>query len=819
MISKLPNPKAKKSKIDVKKVKFQEFKKSKKSEKAYLADDAKGASEKLMPPKIYDFGDIAEGGRLDQYWHSRKAELSKFTKAPAFDKNVQLNPEHFVGYFGLKGVEFGNWMSQEDRAQFLFGGAAALKSYADLLGIPYDNIGLNHTLTIAFGARGKGGAAAHYEPANNAINITKPYAEYGSLAHEYAHALDNAIAKRLKFGQFVSASPNNPFSTQKAIDPYKYNLGGFPALMEKIFEGLYWEGEKNTKFANDLNGTGQYWESRVEVWARTSEVFISLLAKGNNKMLLKPKYSEGVYPASALVNRIADFMRKLYTDGIRYVNGGSNSNFSVNQSSQETKKSADVKPKTDNSKPKTKKPLPKPVAEPTTENLKPVKLGNIVKGNATDIETSSETIPGHYAIMPLSMLIASHNFANFNRNSDYPEGCQEREYHSTKQLQMNVLNRAKNLKPIHLLNEDLTAESGPPIVNRDGVVLGGNSRTMILENVKENYYDNWVNYQTELDKRLSLFGFPDNAKAKITAPVLVRLVDVDMNRCRHYSHVLNTSTKNEEDASVKAMSYAKEIDEKAIGEIGEYLAESDAKSFVDILAIVSTKQKIMKVLRENGVINDTNVSKWIDNDNNFTSEAKAIIQTILVGIVLQDKQLIDSAKNYTDSITRAIPYMVRIKGLKGKWNITKNFENAIRFESRRRGSEIPKSQFLKTDDVFGNNPTEMDILAWDLLDLKPTEFKKAVKRYAEVATDQSNDDDAIFGRVELEPKKVIRDILDKKISGLNDKYYSSLQNIPAQQKPKSTLADKPKRDNSIFTKIGRALANDPLVKIIKNIGK
>ena len=58
MISKLPNPKAKKSKIDVKKVKFQEFKKSKKSEKAYLADDAKGASEKLMPPKIYDFGEV-----------------------------------------------------------------------------------------------------------------------------------------------------------------------------------------------------------------------------------------------------------------------------------------------------------------------------------------------------------------------------------------------------------------------------------------------------------------------------------------------------------------------------------------------------------------------------------------------------------------------------------------------------------------------------------------------------------------------------------------------------------------------------------------
>jgi hypothetical protein len=45
---------------------------------------------------------------------------------------------------------------------------------------------------MAFGARGKARALAHYEPANKVINMTK-YGGAGSLAHEWGHALDNIM--------------------------------------------------------------------------------------------------------------------------------------------------------------------------------------------------------------------------------------------------------------------------------------------------------------------------------------------------------------------------------------------------------------------------------------------------------------------------------------------------------------------------------------------------------------------------------------------------------------------------------------------------
>lgn len=49
-------------------------------------------------------------------------------------------------------------------------------------------------LAIAFGARGSGGALAHYEPARNVINLTKMKGA-GCLAHEWGHALDNKIGR------------------------------------------------------------------------------------------------------------------------------------------------------------------------------------------------------------------------------------------------------------------------------------------------------------------------------------------------------------------------------------------------------------------------------------------------------------------------------------------------------------------------------------------------------------------------------------------------------------------------------------------------
>lgn len=111
--------------------------------------------------------------------------------------------------FNLKGVNFGNWMktpATRSEAQLHLNHAFdSLHDLADILGIPSKAIGLNGMLGLAIGAQGGGGvAAAHFIAGVNEINLTRTNGA-GSLAHEWAHALDHYFA--VKAGLATSAEP------------------------------------------------------------------------------------------------------------------------------------------------------------------------------------------------------------------------------------------------------------------------------------------------------------------------------------------------------------------------------------------------------------------------------------------------------------------------------------------------------------------------------------------------------------------------------------------------------------------------------------
>jgi 2'-5' RNA ligase len=98
--------------------------------------------------------------------------------------------DDFLTDFGFRGVEFGNWAASDERQRLVNLAYDALHDLADVLRLPPKALSLNGTLGLAFGARGKGRAAAHYEPTRMVINVTKLNGA-GSLAHEWGHALDH----------------------------------------------------------------------------------------------------------------------------------------------------------------------------------------------------------------------------------------------------------------------------------------------------------------------------------------------------------------------------------------------------------------------------------------------------------------------------------------------------------------------------------------------------------------------------------------------------------------------------------------------------
>ncbi len=106
-----------------------------------------------------------------------------------------ISPDDFQAAFGFRGVQFGNYVEGKRRQDDLNRAYDALMDLAMSLGVPPKAMSLDGTLGLAFGARGTGGkrpAAAHYEPGQVVINLTKKNGA-GSLAHEWFHALDNFI--------------------------------------------------------------------------------------------------------------------------------------------------------------------------------------------------------------------------------------------------------------------------------------------------------------------------------------------------------------------------------------------------------------------------------------------------------------------------------------------------------------------------------------------------------------------------------------------------------------------------------------------------
>lgn len=195
---------------------------NRKGDAEYRALKEFSGKDGVTQARAYLKGDVSE---LAAAWEAVKARdnvaksdtRSQENRARAgqdWRKGKDATPEMFEKAFEFRGVQFGNWVAQgkggKDRQGMLNEAYDALHDLADLLNMPTQALSLNGSLGLAFGARGSGKAAAHFEPNNLVINLTKTKGA-GSLAHEWFHALDNYFARMREGGKEVAATGKTPY--------------------------------------------------------------------------------------------------------------------------------------------------------------------------------------------------------------------------------------------------------------------------------------------------------------------------------------------------------------------------------------------------------------------------------------------------------------------------------------------------------------------------------------------------------------------------------------------------------------------------------
>ena len=197
--------------------------------------------------------------------YTPRKKISNLIGAP--DEFNDINTESLMNDFGFRGIQFGNALSNIERQAFISNTYHAFLVMASILDVPKKWIGFGG-LGLAFGARGSGSAAAHYEPSLNIINLTR-FNGAGSIAHEFFHSIDNRLAKKCGFEDKLYSEL--PYEAENEV--IKNRISAF----NRIVSACTSKTSSYYKCAAALGGqkgAKKYWTLPSELTARAFEAYI-----------------------------------------------------------------------------------------------------------------------------------------------------------------------------------------------------------------------------------------------------------------------------------------------------------------------------------------------------------------------------------------------------------------------------------------------------------------------------------------------------------------------------------------------------------------
>ena len=286
-------------------------------EKMSSREEFEARKEQMIQKKL-DTNDSTAGAakkNRKQAFHKPVPELNKvrrIAKTHILGKPDELGIEQFerdardhdwLDVFGFRGVQFGNWTNQSYRQLSLNMAFEAFDDLARTLGISRRDVTLGGDLSLAFGARGRAAAAAHFEPVMNIINLTKKHGA-GSLAHEWGHALDCYLADVAGIERLDALASSYLFQIRKGKQLPEAVLDLFDQIFYHSPE--YYKGSLAFGRAFRKMGVG-YWESKEERFARAFSCYVidKLTANGEvsdylvyqtNKAYTLPDTGECAFP-------------------------------------------------------------------------------------------------------------------------------------------------------------------------------------------------------------------------------------------------------------------------------------------------------------------------------------------------------------------------------------------------------------------------------------------------------------------------------------------------------------------------------------------
>lgn len=365
-----------------------------------------------------------------------------------------------------------------------------------------------------------------------------------------------------------------------------------------------------------------------------------------------------------------------------------------------------------------------------------------------------------YRVMEADDVHASHlPGESFHLNKNYPEGVQERLYHSDRAEQDKVRANATSFRPDIVHNTNPDAVNGPPLITEDGVVLGGNSRTMSMQLVHGSSKS--AALKDHLAANAYQFGLTKEAVEGMKHPILVReLVGVDSKstpkgELKDLVRRANESFTQGMDPRAMQVALAGRVDDNMLEKLGRMDPEDTLSDFLSKPA----SRDFVRSMQHAGIIDRRNRSQYLRTDGSLNQDGKQFVERLLVGKMIPDADLLgDVSLQHMAALSRAAPAILAAKTNGKTHDLTEDLAVALRTQRDMdvRGHKTIREHLaqdemdfdtgrLKAKPIEGNDRAML--LHQVLADhgKSPAVVAKMFRQYAKTASKEHDAQAGLFG--------------------------------------------------------------------------
>lgn len=359
-------------------------------------------------------------------------------------------------------------------------------------------------------------------------------------------------------------------------------------------------------------------------------------------------------------------------------------------------------------------------------------------------------------------IVPSHDARrNFSKN---PEGdLNERPYQDPKEgassrAVVEDIAKADPAKIDLLTSDTLSATDGPPVTNSQGIVLGGNARSMGIQLAYHQGGETAKRMKQAMVRAAEKFGLDPAAVEKMERPVIVREL-ADAGQRGEMSSILNEPLTAGKSQATIAASRGSKLSDSTVEVLSAMMApDSDGNipSVRDVLRSARNSDRVLRSLQSDGVLSERDTDQYVDPDTSqFNDAGRAAVEELLLGKVVGDPSIIgDMAPSVRNKVISAVGPLVR--GMADKTHgerFTQVVRDTIAALPGFQASGRPAAQyFMQQKSLLGDMPGMGDetvaILADNFTKLGPVKFRAAIKEINEsLGVESGSKQSSLFGNV------------------------------------------------------------------------